>query len=321
MAEMKNTARLISLVIPLYNEEKSLKILVKKIFDVESQHKYLFEVIFVDDGSTDSSWTIIQSLVNKHRNLAGIRLRKNTGKSYALQAGFIMATGTVIITLDADLQDDPHEIPKLLDKIDVGFDVVSGWKKNRNDPITKTFPSRIYNRLARFLFKTSLHDINCGLKAYTSEVVDKLNLYGGVHRLIPLIALNHGFLVTEVPVKHHFRKHGKSKYGWSRFAKGALDLFSLYAKLTFFDRPMHFFGTTGFILLALGLVGSSYLSLLWALGQGPIGDRPLLLFSVLSIISGLQLISLGVLADLVSEQTSKRNIFDYVEKSTKQFSN
>lgn len=303
---------MISIIIPLYNEQDSIKILterINKVFQKISKEK---EIIFVDDGSTDLSWKHLSSIKNEYKDVKIIRLRRNFGKTYALQAGFKNARGDVIITMDADLQDNPEEIPKFLKKINDGFDVVSGWRHVRKDPVNKKLPSKIYNFLIRCLFKTKLHDINCGFKAYKADAIKSIKLYGELHRVIPILASFYGFSVTEVKVTHNYRRFGKSKYNWQRYFKGFLDLISTFVKMKYFEKPMYLFGAFGFISLFAGSIGLIYLSILWFLGLGPIGNRPLLLFSILFVISGIQLFSFGLLAELINLHSKKDDILSTI---------
>lgn len=299
---------MISIVIPLYNEQDSLKILTEKINKVFQKIEENKEIIFIDDGSTDGSWAELLSIKKQNKAISIIRLRRNFGKTYALQAGFKNAQGEVIITMDADLQDNPEEIPKFLDKINEGFDVVSGWRYARKDPFNKKFPSKIYNFLIRLFFKTKLHDINCGLKAYKATAIKSIKLYGELHRVIPILAGFYGFSVSEVKVLHNPRRYGKSKYNWQRYLKGFLDLLSTFIKMKYFEKPMYLFGALGLLLSLVGMSGLIYLSILWLMGLGPIGNRPLLLFSILFVISGIQLFSFGLLAELINSNGKKDDL-------------
>jgi glycosyltransferase involved in cell wall biosynthesis len=292
----------LSVIIPIYNEEDSVPHLLQELFAQMDQLDLKTEIVLIDDGSTDGTVAAIRAATKSH-TVTLIELRKNFGKTYALQAGFQNSSGAILITMDADLQDDPTEIPALLAKIKEGYDLVSGWKKDRRDPISKTLPSFIYNRLlVRVLFGTTLHDINCGLKAYRREVVESLSLYGEMHRKIPLIAHAYGFRITEIPVKHRPRKYGHSKYTFFRVFVGLLDLLSVFVRFRFFEKPMQVFGSVGLGMLGVGGVGLVYLSLLWVMNVRPIGDRPLLLFSILFVIAGIQLLSFGLLAELLYGQ-------------------
>lgn len=307
----------LSFVIPVHNEEATLKLLFEKIGIVMSQTGIdSYEVIFIDDGSRDTSWQEIVDLASQHPQLIkAIKMRRNFGKSAALSAGFRNAAGIIIFTLDADLQDDPAEIPKFLDSLELGFDLVSGWRKQRNDPLSKTLPSKLFNAVACLMTGVKMHDMNCGFKAYRREVLHSIKLYGELHRYIPALANNLGFKIGEVVVEHHPRKHGKSNYGWERYARGFIDLLTVLATTHYLHKPGHLFGGLG---LSFGLVGSislGYLIVIWFLnlagmGFGPIGNRPLLFFGILCTILSVQLISLGILAELIARNVAA----DYVDK-------
>ena len=257
------TPGLISLVIPVYNEDESLRPLVSEIMAVAGGLGRRVEIIFVDDGSTDGSWTVIGKLAGEHPKIQGVRFRRNFGKAAALQAGFARAAGEIVFTLDADLQDDPHEIPKFLAAIDGGLDLVSGWKQVRHDPWHKVFPSRVFNWMVSSLTGVKLHDHNCGFKAYRHAVVREVRLYGELHRFVPALADANGFRVGELVVHHRARKFGHSKFGAKRFLKGFLDLLSVWFVTTYGRRPMHALGAIGLIL---GLLGSGGLLVLLANG-------------------------------------------------------
>ncbi len=289
----------ISLVIPLLNEEHSLRELTERIIEALSGKS--FEIIFVDDGSEDSSWHVIQSLSEEYNFVKGIRFRRNHGKSDALQAGFDEAAGKYIVTLDADLQDDPFEIPELIEMLRDGADLVSGWKKVRHDPISKTVPSRFFNAVTRFTTGIKLHDFNCGLKAYRREVIESIYLYGEMHRYVPLLAKWNGFdKIDEKVVKHHPRKHGKTKFGISRFLNGFLDLVTLLFVNRYMQQPMHFFGTIGIVILLIGGAISSYLAYLKLFLGEPLANRPLLFLGILLIVVGVQFFSVGFLGEMVN---------------------
>lgn len=308
------------IVIPVFNEAESLPELVESIkTSLVAAQQIRLKVICVDDGSSDTSWQTIDKLSQANTWLHGLRLRKNFGKTYALQVGLENArqfSQATIVTMDADLQDDPAEIPKLLNKIQEGYDVVTGWKIKRLDPISKTFPSKVYNALIRWLFKLPIHDVNCGLKAYSYSLANQLALRGEQHRLIPILAHIQGYKVAELPVTHHPRKYGKTKYGWTRFLVGFLDALSLYLQSKFIQKPIHFFGSVGLISFLMGMAGVVYLSLLWLVGSRPIGDRPLLLFSILLIIAGIQILSFGLLAEMIQTQQTTRNLEHLVVERT-----
>lgn len=295
----------ISVVIPLYNEEESIAELTEKInsaLDVSE-----IEILFVDDGSEDSSWNIIEQLSDKFDHVKGIRLRKNYGKSAALQAGFDNASGNYVVTLDADLQDDPFEIPEMIKQLEGGADLVSGWKKERHDPITKTIPSRFFNAVTRWTTGIKLNDFNCGLKAYRREVTRNINLYGELHRYIPLLAKWQGFgKIEEQVVKHHPRKYGKTKFGLSRFMNGFLDLITLLFVNRYTNRPMHFFGTLGVIFSAVGIIINVYITVLKVFWDVPIGNRPLFFLGILLLVVGVQLFSIGFLGEMINKNREKK---------------
>ncbi len=295
----KSTTIDISVVVPLLNEEQSLKELFDKI--VDAVQNYSFEIIFVDDGSTDGSWDVISSLSEQNENVKGIRFRRNYGKSDALQAGFEVVSGRYVVTIDADLQDDPNEIPELISMLQQNLDLVSGWKKKRHDPISKTVPSRFFNAVTRFTTGIRLHDFNCGLKAYKREVTDSIYLYGEVHRYVPLLAKWQGFdKIGEKEVKHHPRKYGKTKFGISRFLNGFLDLLTLLFVSRYMQRPMHFFGSIGILFLLLGGGISAHLAYLKIFLGEPLDNRPLLFLGILLILVGVQFFSIGFLGELIN---------------------
>ncbi|NEQ74775.1 MAG: glycosyltransferase [Okeania sp. SIO2C9] len=305
-------SRYLSFVIPVYNEEATIKPLFERILDVMNLAEInSYEIIFVDDGSNDLSWIEINELIKKHpQKTKGIRLRRNFGKSSALSAGFKKATGNIIFTLDADLQDDPAEVPKFLEKLESGYDLVSGWRKHRNDPFSKTLPSKLFNGVTSILTGVKLHDFNCGLKAYKKEVLDCIKVYGELHRYIPVLAHSLGFKISEVTVRHHRRKQGKSKYGLERYTRGFLDLLTVLATTHYLHKPGHLFGSLGLLFGAIGMTSLGYLTILWFMEIRPIGTRPLFLFGILCIILSVQLISLGILAELITRNVDD----DYVDK-------
>ncbi len=293
---------MLSVVIPLYNEEPSLEKLYQELVEMSSGRGYSMEIIFVDDGSTDGSWGVIRRLAERDQRVRGIRFRRNFGKAAALDAGFAAAQGEYVITLDADLQDDPHEIPKLLAKLEEGFDLVSGWKQHRQDPWGKVIGSRIFNYAVRRLTGVHLHDHNCGMKAYRQEVVREVRLYGEMHRLVPVLAAARGFRVTEVPVHHRPRQFGRSKYGPSRAVKGVLDLLTVKFLTTYGFRPQHLLGGTGLLMMLLGLLVLVYCLGSWAewwpwwlLAQFPL--QPLAVGGVGLLVLGGQWIAVGLLAE------------------------
>ncbi|MBK9254829.1 MAG: glycosyltransferase [Saprospiraceae bacterium] len=306
----------ISVVIPLFNEEESIGELHDWISKVMLDNGYSYEIIYVDDGSTDQSWAIIKSLAESDEHVKGIKFRRNYGKSAGLNVAFEKTIGSVIITMDADLQDSPEEIPALFNMIkNEGFDLVSGWKKKRFDPITKTIPTKLYNSVTRWMSGVKLHDMNCGLKAYKSEVVKNIEVYGEMHRYIPVIAKWAGFTkIGEKVVIHQARKYGTSKFGLSRFIYGPLDLFSIMFVGKFGKRPMHFFGVIGTFIFFGGLTILGLLSLekIYYNVSG-IANRPAFYLGILMVIVGVQLFIAGFLGELISRSSSERNTYK-VEK-------
>lgn len=288
----------LSIVVPLLDEHESLGELAERIRTACS-HEH-FEVIFVDDGSSDQSWNTIQAINAGDGRFGGIRLRRNYGKSAALAMGFEAATGSFVVTMDADLQDDPAEIPAMLDKLRAGADLVSGWKERRQDPLSKTIPSRFFNAITRWLSGIKLHDFNCGLKAYRSEVVKEVRLHGELHRYIPLLAKREGFSrIEEQVVKHHPRLYGKTKFGLERYLRGFLDLLSVLFLTRFSERPMHFFGTLGSLAFLGGFGISLWISVDKIFFNHPVGDRPLLLLGVVLILVGVQMFTVGLLGQMI----------------------
>ncbi|MBX3422792.1 MAG: glycosyltransferase family 2 protein [Pirellulaceae bacterium] len=297
----------ISIVVPVYNEQDSLVELHRQIAETADDAKLDFELLLIDDGSTDQSWHTIHSLSQRHANVRGVRLRRNFGKAAALAAGFDRARGSVVISMDADLQDDPREIPRLLVELDRGFDVVSGWKEIRNDPWHKVWPSRVFNWLINRLTNVYLHDHNCGLKAYRREVLSEVHLYGEMHRFVPVLAAARGFRVTEISVQHRPRQHGHSKYGWERFIKGFLDLMTVHFLTGYGNRPQHLLGSFGLISFGLGNVGLLILSVWWAVSRLAtdatvlhLHQRASFYFCILAVLLGIQLVSMGFLAELIT---------------------
>ena len=295
----------LSAVIPVYNEQESLSQLHTELSEVAKSQRYDLEVLFVDDGSTDQSWQRILELSQADPRVRGIRFRRNFGNAAALQAGFRAATGEQIVTLDADLQDDPHEIPRFLAALDQGADVVSGWKKVRHDPLEKVLPSRAFNWLVSFMTGVRLHDHNCGFKCYRREVLDEVHLYGELHRFVPVLAAARGWVVSEIVVNHRARAFGKSKYGLRRYLKGFLDLLTVYFLTGFGRRPQHLLGTIGILSFLCGLGGLSYLGVYWVLAQcfpdwkwQPLHQRPAVIYSMGALLFGGQLLSMGFLAEL-----------------------
>ncbi len=308
----------ISVVVPLLNEEESLPELTDWITRVMNDHQFTYEVILVDDGSTDSSWKVIESLHEKNHHIHGIRFQRNYGKSAALNEGFRTCTGEVVITMDADLQDSPDEIPTLYQMITRGgFDLVSGWKKVRHDPLSKTLPSRFFNWVTSKVSKIKLHDFNCGLKAYRAKVVKSIEVYGEMHRYIPLIAKWAGFKkIGEKVVQHHKRKYGVSKFGVGRLITGGLDLASIMFVGKYGKRPMHFFGSWGMFFFLFGFIVSFYLFISkFFFDKTGLTQRPLFFAALVAMIIGTQLFVTGFVSELISRNSPNRNAY-LVEKRT-----
>jgi len=295
----------ISVVVPLLNEEHSLDALYHEIAAVLDSQGEPFEVVFVDDGSTDGSMGVLTRLNAETTNVVVVHLRRNFGKAAALQAGFLEARGDIVVTIDADLQDDPAEIPQLLAKLDEGFDLVSGWKTRRNDPVARRLFSRLFNWATAVVSGVRLHDVNCGLKAYRAEVLQGMRLYGELHRFIPILASYRGFRVAEIPVNHRARQHGRSRYGPERYLRGFFDLLSVTFMGRYRHRPLHLFGGVGLLMGAVGFVILLYLTVIWFQGAG-IGNRPLLTLGVLLMVVGIQLVSLGLLSEMITSQHEER---------------
>jgi len=308
----------ISLVIPVYNEEENLKLLYQKLKETLEPLGKEHEIIFVDDGSQDNSPKILDQLARKDPHVKVIHFRRNFGQTAALAAGFDLAQGEIVVTLDADLQNDPADIPKLLEKMEEGYDVVSGWRKDRKDPyLSRILPSAMANWLISKVTGVKLHDYGCTLKAYRQEVVKELNLYGELHRFLPALASWMGVRIAEIPVTHHPRRFGKSKYGISRTFRVILDLILVQFLLRYSTRPIRIFGGAGLISFVVGLLLGCYLSIIKILFRHPIGNRPLLILSVLLIILGIQLLSLGILGEFLTRiyyegQNKKPYVIKYV---------
>jgi len=291
---------LISIVIPLLNEEESLQELYERIME-HVPAGFEGEVWFIDDGSTDTSWAVIASLAAKDPRIHGVRFRRNYGKSAALQAGFERVKGQYVITMDADLQDDPAEIPALINTLSQGYDLISGWKKMRYDPITKTIPSKFFNAVTSWVSGIKLHDFNCGLKAYRYEVVKDVHVYGEMHRYVPLLAHWQGYrAIGEQVVTHHPRKHGKTKFGLNRFINGFLDLISIVFIHKYLQRPMHFFGGLGTVFILTGSVITAWLVVARLFFNQYLSDRPLFILAIFLVVLGVQFFSTGLLAELTN---------------------
>ncbi|MDZ7725086.1 MAG: glycosyltransferase family 2 protein [candidate division KSB1 bacterium] len=311
---MPNTLNDISVVIPAFNEEESIPELVKQLTRVLSKYKFTYELLFIDDGSSDSTTAVIRGLEERDSHIKLIAFRRNYGKSAALSAGFGYAAGRYIITMDADLQDDPEEIPKLVNKLEEGWDLVSGWKKKRYDPFSKRILSKIYNFFTSVFSGIRLHDFNCGLKAYRIEVAKSLNVYGELHRYLPVIAFRNGFRVTEMAVQHHERKYGVSKFGAARLTRGAFDLLTITFLTKYKKRPLHLFGLWGGISFFLGFIVLFLLAFQKIVYDAHLSDRPLLFLGVLLVIVGIQFFSIGLLGEMITE--SRRDSAPYLIKET-----
>ncbi|MGN0189423.1 MAG: glycosyltransferase [Candidatus Cryptobacteroides sp.] len=321
MAE--NTVKDLSIVISLYNEEESLRELTDWIVSVMTREGYAYEIIMVDDGSRDASWSVVKELAAKNPCVRGISFRRNYGKSAALYEGFKAAEGKVVVTMDADLQDSPEEIPEMYRMVtEDGYDIVSGWKQHRKDnKLTKNLPSKLYNATARKITGIRLHDMNCGLKAYKNEVVKSIEVYGEMHRYIPYLAKNAGYdKITEKPVRHQKRKYGKSKFGIERFVNGFLDLLSLWFLSRFGKKPMHFFGFSGILMfftggiIALWLIIDKLIQQSQGLNFRPVTDQPLFYLALVAILLGAQLFMTGFICELVSRNSSERNHYNIKEQ-------
>ena len=313
----------ISIVISLYNEEESLPELVSWIETVMTREGYSYEILMIDDGSRDASWKIVKELAAKNSSIRGISFRRNYGKSAALYEGFKAAEGKVVITMDADLQDSPEEIPELYRMVvEEGYDIVSGWKKQRFDnKFTKNLPSKLYNATARWVTGIRLHDMNCGLKAYRNEVVKNIEVYGEMHRYIPYLAKNAGFdKITEKPVQHQKRKYGVSKFGLERFVNGLLDLISLWFLSTFGKKPMHFFGFTGILMFLAGavltvwVIAEKLIQQAQGLVYRAVTDQPLFYLALVAVLIGFQLFLAGFICEMVSRNSQERNKYNIKEE-------
>jgi len=298
---------MLSIVVPVFNEGESLRQLYAELIEVAGAQRYALEIIFVDDGSTDGSWDTIEALARRDARVCGVRFRRNFGKAAALSAGFDAAGGQVVFTLDADLQDDPHEIPRFLEKLATGVDVVSGWKKLRHDPWHKVGPSRVFNWLVGAITGVRLHDHNCGFKCYRRAVVKELELYGEMHRFVPVLAAARGWKVDEVIVNHRRRTHGRSKYGVGRIVKGFLDLLTVHFLTDFGRRPQHLLGSLGLLCFLLGGCGIVALSVQWVLSRVidsfevlHLHERAIFYYSIVAVLLGAQFMAIGFLAELMT---------------------
>ena len=298
----------VSLVIPVFNEEETLIELKEKIINVFQKENMNGEIIFINDGSSDNSAKIISDLENENSEVKFVDFRFHKGKAAALQSGFDMAEGEIVITMDADLQDDPDEIPNLVNKINGGWDVDSGWKKNRKDPIGKRWPSKLFNYTTRIFSGIKIHDFNCGLKAYRNEVVKSVKVYGELHRYVPVLAAMEGYKITELAVKHHPREHGVSKYGFGRLFKGLFDLITVLFLGRFTVRPMHFFGMVGLLSFLAGFVVEIWMLILKFVLNESFGTHiAMLILGVLLLLLGVQLVSIGLIGEMLVYQSKKRN--------------
>lgn len=305
---------MLSVVVPVFDEAGSLDQLHRELSDVAAEQGYELQIIMVDDGSRDGSWQAIERLAQRDSRVLGIRFRRNFGKAAALSAGFDAAGGETIVTIDADLQDSPAEIPKLLARLDEGFDVVSGWKIDRQDPWHKRWPSKGFNYLVGKLTGVRLHDHNCGLKAFRRDVIHEIRLYGELHRFVPVLAAARGFRVGEAPVEHRARQHGSSKYGWSRIPKGLLDLLTVQFITRFGQRPQHWLGSAGLISLLAGLLGMAYLAVIWCTSRLPgrlpeaavhLHETAALYYSLVAVLLGAQLLATGFVAEMIASLVSR----------------
>ena len=313
----------ISAVIPLFNEKESLPELRSRIDNVMASEGLSYEIIFIDDGSTDGSWDVIADFAKSDPRVHGIRFRRNYGKSAALYCGFDRAQGDIVVTMDADLQDAPEEIPAMRKMIlDEGYDLVSGWKKHRKDnALTKNLPSKLYNATARRVTGIKLHDMNCGLKAYRKEVIKSIEVYGEMHRYIPYLAKNAGYTkIGEMPVHHEKRKYGKSKFGMNRFVNGVLDLQSLWFLSSFGKKPMHFFGTSGMIMFLIGFVMTVWIIVAKLVHQAngvrfrAVTDQPLFYLALLAVVLGVMLFLAGFIGEMIARSAAERNNYNIKEE-------
>jgi dolichol-phosphate mannosyltransferase len=295
----------ISVVVPLHNEERSIALLYEELQASLDPLGEDWEVVFVDDGSTDESLSALTRLHAREDNVRVVRLRRNFGKAAALAAGFAQAAGDRVVTIDGDLQDDPSEIPRLLAKLEEGFDLVSGWKARRQDPLSRRIPSKLFNWVAGWMSGLRLHDMNCGLKAYRAEVARSLVLYGELHRFIPVLAHEQGYRVAEVPVNHRPREHGRSRYGLERYLRGFLDLLTVSFMGRYRHRPLHLFGGLGLLLGGSGVVLLAYLTVVKLTGHA-IGQRPLLTLGVLLVVVGMQFFTLGLISEMITSHHEER---------------
>ncbi len=296
----------LTVLVPVLDEAGSVEELAHRVAEVVTALAISFEIVFVDDGSRDGTADRVRAARDRDPRVKLVRLRRNFGKAAALTAGFDRSLGRLVVTIDGDLQDEPEEIPRLLEALESGpFDLVSGWKRNRRDPLTKTLPSRLFNWTTRRLARVDLHDFNCGFKAYRREVLEEVPIYGELHRYIPVLASRRGFRVGEVPVRHHPRQSGVSKYGWDRLYKGLLDLLTVLFITKYTRRPLHLFGLIGMFAFGAGFAINAWLAFLWFRGES-LSNRPLLIFGVLLMVVGLQVLTTGLLAEMTTHKTFRR---------------
>ncbi|MDH3403712.1 MAG: glycosyltransferase family 2 protein [Acidobacteriota bacterium] len=289
----------VSVLVPVLDEEGTVEELARQVASVLEEAGRAFEIVFVDDGSTDGTAERIRQARSADPRVRLVRLRRNFGKAAALCAGVEAARGAILVTMDGDLQDEPREIPHLLAKLEEGLDLVSGWKKERRDPIGKRWPSKLFNWTTRWLAQIELHDFNCGFKAYRREVLEQIAIYGELHRYIPVLASRKGFAVGELAVVHNPRRHGRSKYGWDRYYKGLLDLITVLFITRYTRRPLHLFGAIGLVCFATGFAINGYLAVHWSLG-GTLSNRPLLLLGVLLMLVGIQVLTTGLIGEMLT---------------------
>lgn len=307
MAAIPGSTTALSVIVPILNERDNLPELQRRLTHVLTRLDRTYEIIYVDDGSTDGSTKLCREFAAEDNHTVLVELRRHFGKAAALQAGFQIAKGDVIITMDGDLQDDAEEIPFFLEALEEDLDLVSGWKKERQDPLSKTLPSRVFNFITSCFTGIPLRDFNCGFKAYRREVVENLDLYGELYRYIPVLAHAKGFRIGEIPVKHHARRHGKSKYSFERFLKGALDLLTVLFLCSFQRRPLHLFGLVGLSIFLCGFAIDCYLAVLWFTGMSSLSNRPLLMLGTLLITVGAQVLIFGLLAEMITAVTYRRS--------------
>jgi dolichol-phosphate mannosyltransferase len=320
-AKVQPRTRHVSFIIPTLNEYESIEELHTRILSVCKEHRIHVQIVFVDDGSTDNTWAVMHKLVQSHAGTEAIRFRRNFGKAAALSAGAEICRGEIVITMDADLQDDPQEIPRFIEKLDEGYDLVSGWKQVRHDPLHKVLPSRVFNWLVSRLTGVKLHDHNCGFKAYRREIFDEVELYGERHRFIPVLAAARGWKPGEIVVEHHARRFGHSKYGFSRMIKGFLDLMTIYLLTGFSSRPLHLIGVGGMLFFSAGGFGILFLSAWWVISRAIEGFDPVHLhekaifyYCILALLLGAQFLLAGLLAELVVARThGPRDTFSIAE--------